>query len=353
MNYKSKFSSILLMSKELETRRIDRKLDITMRDEYKLTDEINHMLDSGIYEFPDTLHTKTEKRTLTRIQYDFSAKVHIKRTPLYFHQHDFVEILYMYKGSCKQYIENLDNCIVLQEGDLFLLNQNVIHAIMQQDEQAILIKIVLPLEVLSYNFIQKMNHDSDLFQFFVDAKSPQKEYYHYLHYIHCTSDEQILIEKLMTEYYMKYNYYKETIVCYLELLMIFLERSNNLHHNLRYKLAHSSLKTGEIIQYIYEHSDTVTLEELSRVFSFNQSYLSRIIKENCKMNFLGLLRESRLEKASIFLSSSDYSVEQIAQMVGYHNAVPIYQGIKEKFGCSPSEYRKHYGKTNIDDYINQ
>ena len=102
-----------------------------------------------------------------------------------------------------------------------------------------------------------------------------------------------------------------------------------------------------------KEGDTITLEELSHVYAYNQSYLSRIIKENCKMNFLELLRESRLEKASILLSSSDFSVDQIAQMVGYQNAVPIYQGIKEKFGCSPSEYRKCYGKTNIDDSINQ
>ncbi|MCB5873746.1 helix-turn-helix domain-containing protein [Blautia producta] len=48
----------------------------------------------------------------------------------------------------------------------------------------------------------------------------------------------------------------------------------------------------------------------------------------------------RLEKAAVLLSSSGYSVEKIAQAVGYQNAVPIYQGIKEKFGCSPAEYRK-------------
>lgn len=353
MNDTPEFSSILLMSKELETERLERELSIIMRDEYKLNDEMKHLLDAGVYQFPDALHTKTDKRVLTRIQDKFSAKVHIKRTPLYFHQHEFVEILYMYRGSCKQYIENLSTCIILQEGDLFLLNQNVIHAIMQEDERAILIKIILPMAVLPHEFIQKMNHNSDLFEFFVEAKSLQSKYYHYLHYTGCTRNEKNLIERIMTEYYMKYDYYEETITCYLQLLMIFLERNSNIHHSYRYKLTYSSIQTGEIVQYIYEHSETVTLEELSRVFSFNQTYLSRIIKENCKMNFQNLVRESRLEKASVLLSSSDYSVEKIAQIVGYQNAVPIYQGIKERFGCSPSEYRKSYGKIRIEDSTNQ
>ena len=71
------------------------------------------------------------------------------------------------------------------------------------------------------------------------------------------------------------------------------------------------------------------------------------------MNFQELVRESRLEKAAVLLSSSDYSVEKIAQAVGYQNAVPIYQGIKEKFGCSPAEYRKSYGKMSIENSTNQ
>lgn len=353
MNDIPEFFSVLSMSKKLETERLERELSIIMRDEYKLNDEINHLLDTGSYQFPDVLQTKTDKRVLTRIQDKFSAKIHIKRTPLYFHQHDFVEILYMYRGSCKQYIENLSNCIILQEGDLFLLNQNVIHAIMQEDERAILIKIILPVDILPHEFIQKMNHKSDLFDFFVETKSFQSKYYHYMHYTGCTGDEKSLIERIMTEYYKEYDYFEETITCYLRLLMIFLERNSNMHHSYKYKLTHSSIQTGEIVQYIYEHSETVTLEELSRVFSFSQAYLSRIIKENCKMNFQNLVRESRLAKASVLLSSSGYSVEKIAQIVGYQNAVPIYQGIKEKFGCSPSEYRKSYGKIKIEDSINQ
>lgn len=119
MNYSPEFSSILLISKESETERLERELGIIMRDEYKLNDEMNHLLDAGVYQFPDALYTKTDKRILTRIQDKFSARIHIKRTPLYFHQHDFVEILYMYKGSCKQYIENLSNYIILHEGEQY------------------------------------------------------------------------------------------------------------------------------------------------------------------------------------------------------------------------------------------
>lgn len=353
MEITKNFNDILALSKKLETERLDRELNVIMQDEYELDDDLQKSLKDGTYQFPNALQAEINKWILIRVQKQFSAKIHIKRTPVYFHKHDFVEILYVYKGHCKQFIENLETCIVLQEGDLFMLNQSVIHALQQEDEQSVLIKMIVPMEWISYDFIQKMNHHSTLFDFFVSAKSPQREYYNYLQYCHCMGGGKLLIEKIMTEYYLKQSCYEVAIKSCLQLLMIFLERGPKEYRCCRYRLPHSSLQAGAILQYIYNHSENVTLEELAHVFSFSQSYLSRVIKENCRMNFQDLVRESRLEKAAVLLSSSDYSVEKIAQVVGYQNAVPIYQGIKEKFGCSPTEYRKNYSKMSIENSTNQ
>lgn len=127
-------------------------------------------LDNMVYEFPDVFRIKTDKRTLTRTQECFSAKIHIKRTPLYFHRHEFIEILYMYKGRCRQYIENLSTCIVLQEGDFFFLNQNVIHALLQDDPSAILIKIIVPVSWISHEFMRTMDYESEWFGFFTSEQ---------------------------------------------------------------------------------------------------------------------------------------------------------------------------------------
>lgn len=51
------------------------------------------------------------------------------------------------------------------------------------------------------------------------------------------------------------------------------------------------LQASSVIQYIYDHCDFVTLEKLSEKFSFNQSYLGRMIKENSKVGFRDLLKE--------------------------------------------------------------
>lgn len=350
MNEQLEFSEILQMSRNMEMERLDRELTVCMRDEYRLDSEIGKLLENGIYEFPDVLRVRTDKRILERVQKQFSTKIHIKRTPLYFHQHDFVEILYMYRGCCRQYLENLGNCIILKEGDLFLLNQNVIHGLMQEDEDAVLIKVILPEMMLSAELLRDISHDSELFDFFMEATHSQRDYYHYLHYKDCLGEVKRFIENLMTEYYMQEKKSDEAIKCYFKLLLISLEREGRLQGSRHDKITHGSLRTGKVIQYIYDHCERVTLEELAQVFSYNSSYLSRMIRENSGITFLELVRECRLQKAAALLVCSTYSVEKIAELVGYRQAVPIYQGIKAKFNLSPGEYRKEYGKTKIDNF---
>ena len=93
------FSDIIKLSHKLETERLDRGLSEIMEEEYQLDEEMKQKVRSGEFSFPDVLCIRTDKKSLVRVQGWFSAKVHIKRTPLYFHQHEYIEMLYIYKGS--------------------------------------------------------------------------------------------------------------------------------------------------------------------------------------------------------------------------------------------------------------
>lgn len=336
------FDRILAGSLYQETERMHRPLSILMPDEYSLDDSLKQQISSGSYLFPDVLNTGTDKRSLIRTQSVFSAKIHVPNTPLYFHRHDFVELLYMYRGQCKQYIENLSDCLVLREGDIFLLNQKVTHGLLQEDSDAVLIKTIIPVSMLGHEFICTLQGEQA--KFWSDAISPQQEYYYYMHYSGGFENERLFVEQLMEEYYLKEQHSEDACRCWLQLLLIALERREGVYHSQR--LTKSTMEMGRIIQYVYEHSENVTLETLANHFSYSPSHLSRAIKESCQMTFHDLLRDCRMEKAAALLTSSKLSIEEIAANVGYRNAESIYEGIKEKFGISPGEYRKRYGQMN-------
>lgn len=342
------FKEILALSQSRETERLHRPLSTLMPDEYRLDNILRQQVSAGSYQFPDALVTGTDKRSLIRTQAEFSAKVHIPSAPLYFHRHEFVELLYMYRGQCKQYIENLSDCLPLQEGDVFLLNQSVTHGILQEDESSVLIKVIIPIDMPGHEFIRRLRGQQA--EFWTGMLSPRQEYYHYIRYTGCTGDGRLFIERMMEEYYSRNEYKEDACRCWLQLLFVDLERREG--QSRRYKLIHSAVEMGQITQYIYEHSESVTLEELAKVFSYSPSYLSRTIKESCGMTFLELLRECRLEKAVALLTSSGMPVEEIAVRVGYKSAASVYEGIKEKFGLSPGEYRRKYSQANVHHSAN-
>ena len=340
----TEFSEILLLSRQKEWERFGRSLNETMEDEFVLDMEMQRKIEDGQFLFPDVEVIRTDKRVLTRQQEYFSAKMHIRESALYFHRHQFVELLYMYKGRCEQFIENLNGRIVLEEGDLFLLNQNVVHGLLQKEETAVLIKLIIPTSLITGEFIRKLDKNSEIYDFWMEAKAGKNDWYHYIHYSGCTGEERVLMEKLMTEYYLGSPYSEAVVESLLHLLLIWPEREGRERMLCKYKLTRSSIDGNKIAEYVYEHSKEITLEELAGVFSFNPSYLSRMIKENCKMSFQELVRESRLEKAAMLLTETTDTVEAIAGRVGYRNAAPIYQGIRQKFGMSPAEYRKYLRK---------
>ena len=340
---KEDFERVLERSRELETIRLHQNPADMVREEFFLTMEIEHSLQEGTFSFPEAAQTEKNRRILIRTQNYFSAKVHLQEEGLYFHCHDFVELLYVYRGHCRQYLENMECAMELQEGDLFLLNQNVIHGILQEDENAILIKIIIPVCLLENAFIQNLDHENAVYTFLSEAREAGADIYHYIH-MHCVSEKvQKLIIQMMWEFYGQDKLYEEAEKSYLQLLFIMLAREKSGLEECTYPVAKHARKIRQIISYLYEHSDTITLHELAHHYSFNQSYLSRMIRSNCGVSFQKLLSEYRLEKAAELLLHSGDSVEKIAGLVGYDNPVPIYRGFQNKYHMSPSEFRKRCG----------
>ncbi len=343
MEIRADFEKILKLSRELETIRLHQKPADMVREEFCLTMEIEHSLQEGTFSFPAAEQTEKNKRILIRTQNYFSAKVHLQEEGLYFHCHDFVELLYVYRGHCRQYLENRECYMELQEGDLFLLNQNVIHGISQDEKDAVLIKIIIPVSFLQNVFIQKLDHKNAIYSFLLEAREAGADRYHYIH-MHCVSEMvQELMLQMMWEFYARDKAYEEAEKNYLQLLFIMLTREKGSLEECTHPVAKHAQKIRQIISYLYEHSDTITLSELAHRYAYNPSYLSRMIRLNCGIPFQKLLCECRLDKAAELLLRSGDSVEKIAGLVGYDNPVPIYRGFQNKYHMSPSEFRKRCG----------
>ncbi|WP_168122382.1 AraC family transcriptional regulator [Paenibacillus sp. HB172176] len=102
------------------------------------------------------------------------------------------------------------------------------------------------------------------------------------------------------------------------------------------------------IEQNYANPD-LSLSLLSETFSISASYLSRLFKEAFNQNFVDFLAHVRIEHAKAMLQSTDDTLQDIAEKVGYSHYFSFSRVFKKLEKVPVSQYRKMIeSKTNND-----
>ena len=90
---------------------------------------------------------------------------------------------------------------------------------------------------------------------------------------------------------------------------------------------------------IAAHPESVTLQGLAERFSYNPTYLSGLLHEQCGRTFSQLVREQRMLRAHQLLTDTGLSVAKVAAMVGYEGTSNFHRLFRERFGETPAQAR--------------
>lgn len=74
-------------------------------------------------------------------------------------------------------------------------------------------------------------------------------------------------------------------------------------------------------------------------FDISQSYASRRFKEHAGITILDYINAKRIEKAKEYLTTTQKSIKQISEEVGYRNAGTLSRALRRLEGLSPSAFR--------------
>lgn len=84
----------------------------------------------------------------------------------------------------------------------------------------------------------------------------------------------------------------------------------------------------------------VRIQDIAMDIGIDRSYLSGIFKEVMKMSPQEYLLHYRVEQAEILLKETDRKVSDIAELVGYADAMTFSKMFKKYKGMSPQQYRE-------------
>ena len=99
------------------------------------------------------------------------------------------------------------------------------------------------------------------------------------------------------------------------------------------------------LEFIEIHkAQNIKIEEISKAVGLNDKYFRNLFKQELGMSPLNYLIEKRIESAATLLKSTNYSISEIAEFVGFRDYRQFSELFKKKTGTSPSAYRSNRQK---------
>lgn len=253
------------------------------------------------------------------------------------HNHNYVEIIYMLQGTTTHLIEN-DVSIVLQAGDLLFLNQHAHHGIEAAMEEDIAVNFIVLPEFFDVAF-SMLGEENRLRNFLTDTLTQDSGKVSYLHFrVANELPVQNLLENMIWSILEKRENRGKINQITMGLLLLELMNCTDrlAYHD---KAQFEKQLAMKALQYIEENYKEASLGWFAKQEEISIYQFSRLIRKQTGCTFKELLQTRRLVKAAQLLKQTQLPVSDIIAAVGYDNNSYFYRVFKEKYGCSPREYR--------------
>lgn len=252
------------------------------------------------------------------------------------HTHNYIEVIYMCSGSTRHIIDDTE--ILLEEGELLFLNQNVTQEIFPAGEDDIAVNFIILPEFLGYVLQLIGNEQNLLKEFVVDCLTGKNDSTGYMHFkVADILPVQNLVENLIWTIWNRQTNKRSINQITMGLLFLqlinYMDRVETNQSNKEQKLI------IDVLGYIEEHYKNGGLTELSNMLHYDAYWLSREIKKRTGKNYTELVQTKRLNQAAYLLRNTGLSVLEIGMAVGYDNQSYFHRIFQKKYGMTPKKFR--------------
>ena len=254
------------------------------------------------------------------------------------HRHNYVEMLYMCSGSTT-HILNGTRRLVLETGDLLFLNQAAYHEILPAAAGDVGVNFII-LPQFFDRCIPMLEQENVLRDFLISTLAGESTFSGYLHVsAHDILPVQNLLENMIWTLLEKksgVNTLNQTTMGLLLLnLAQFAEEINRTGPGVQ-----DENTVFTVLKYIETYYKDGTLEDISAQLHQPPYGVSRLLKHHTGQNFKQLLQQRKLQQAAYLLANTRLAVDAVREAIGYENSSYFYRKFREKYGCSPADFRQ-------------
>ena len=247
------------------------------------------------------------------------------------HWHDEIEIVYVLSGKLEMYLGK--KRYILNEKDIMLINSGDIHHYTKCENEMIIVQF--GLSMLDTMFIPIFANRRFLDPHIRYENQNTKKY------------SDIIVKHIMEivdEYDKKLPGYETILKARIYDLQVHLVRNlpteDFTDQEIKTK-CNRQQRLEKVIQFVEDnYTENITINEAAGIANYSVYHFARFFKETTGMTFEQYLRMYRLRKAEEFLFVTDDLITEIAYKVGFNSVKTFNRNFKEKYGCTPSIYRK-------------
>lgn len=255
-----------------------------------------------------------------------------------FHRQDFFFINYAYQNSYHTLSAKYNNLIVVEEDECYIGQPYSGYALRKGKGtgDVVIFGVLIRKDSFFREYLPTVYTDSDLFRFFIDPQTNKfsDEFIH----LSVTKDHAIrsILELMVMEYADRREDTQRILKSMLQTLLLEIARRYKIEKN---GTAQKSV-SEQILDYMGDHSDVVTLKDIAAHFNYHPNYISSLLHKETGRKFTEILLEKRMERAVLLMKNTTLSIEKISAMLGYNNHSNFYKAFKEYYGVTPRDYFK-------------
>lgn len=264
---------------------------------------------------------------------------------LYAHFHNYVEIIYLYDGQLRVWLNGRE--YILNEGEIVIINSKESHRLESDAPE-------------SRYYVIKFNPE-----ILWATKGSVKATRYVLPFLNSSSTQPRVFLKSFVEengiaelIYDAMDAWKKRPVGYElflrgDVLKIFghvVGYLSNLGIEIKYTVGTGTIygAMDDIVNYINENYLTCDERELAKKYRVSYSYFSRAFKQVMNMTFKEYINYLRINEAQRLLLTTNMSITDISMEMGFSSASHFINVFRRHMGRSPKQYRKNVAKTESE-----
>lgn len=258
-------------------------------------------------------------------------------TETLYHGHDYLELAYVLEGKAEHTVD--DVVTTISRGNYFIIDYGMKHKYKRIGTGTFRIMNCLFSPMVIDPSLKHCRRFQDLITHYLININIHNLIFNPTTHLYTDKNGEILrlLKRIQVEYDSKKIGYQEVIRGQFIELMITIIRSISIsdadfldNHMIPYT-----------IRYVQKHyAEKISLSVIADKYNYSLANASRIFKNQTGLSFQKYVQDIRAKESCRLLVSTNKSIQEIAELVGYSDMKYFHQMFKQQIGTTPSMYRK-------------